>query len=155
MEKFPHGRFPPPASRDNGEEPEENSDTDIGSVVGTKLPESVPGAALCSPQAINVRMKWLYKKKKQRNYLQAQFTSNIPHFPSFQAPITPKNMNICFLNNRNQPTATELYRVVPSANLTTLWHKALQVPTTLDIGINDHILFREKTDQHGTARNEN
>ena len=33
-----------------------------------------------------------------------------------------KNMNICFLNNRNWPTIMELCQVVPSANLTTLWH---------------------------------
>ena len=52
------------------------------SVVGTTLRVDVPGTALCSAQAIHVQIKWLFKKKKQRNYLQVQFILNIPHFPS-------------------------------------------------------------------------
>ena len=53
------------------------------SVVGTALQIDVPGTALCSAQAIHVQIKGLFKKEKKRNYLQAQFILNIPHFPSF------------------------------------------------------------------------
>jgi len=46
-------------------------------------------------------------------------------------PVLVTNILNLFLNCTNWSTAVELFKVVPSANLTTLWHKALQVPTTL------------------------
>ena len=50
-------------------------------------------------------------KKKRRNYLHAQFTSNVPHLPSLWVLTVLKNPNICFLNNRSEPTTIECARL--------------------------------------------
>jgi len=82
--------------------------------------------------------KWHFKKKKKtkRNYLSTSpiHIEYTPHLASFQVPIALKNMNICFLDNRNRAATAELYstvqyQAVPSANnLTTLCSSTSSCP---------------------------